>query len=213
MSHRLPVVVAERPKEYGPGYPAESLFADATTPSVYWCTPQNPTFPVVMTLEVTAVDATVDRFLFDTRVKGWETSAAKRLTIEVSAPDEPDDFAPAADLELSYDSLQHVVLARPTPVSRVRLTMHSNHGGTYVVLQKLQVFGTAVGVGEVMLPPGAHVTSAQREGVVLAAGYQVRWEDDDRVDWVPAGDVRPSSRATPAKPRKRSTRAKTRRDT
>ncbi len=210
MSHRLPVVVVERPQEYGPGYPAECLFADTTSPSVYWCTLQNPTFPVVMTLEVTAADATVERLLFDTRVKGWESSAAKRVTLDVSTPDEPDAFAQVADLELTFDALQHIVLARPTPAARVRVTMHSNHGGAYVVLQRLQVFGAAVGVGEVMLPPGAHVTAAQREGVVIAAGYQVRW-DDESVDWVPAGEVRPSARPAVTK-RKRMPRTKARGD-
>ncbi len=200
MSHRLPVIVAERPREYGAGYPAECLFAES--PTTYWCTPASPAYPVVMTLEVAAADATIDRFVIDTRVKGWETSAAKHVTIEVSPPREPGAFAEVADLELALDALQHVVLASPVPAGRVRVTMHSNHGGTYLVLQRLYVMGKAVGVGEVMLPPGAHVASGQREGVVVAAGYEVRWGDARETEWVPASALRPVERPTAAAPAK-----------
>lgn len=195
------MIVVERPDEYSGAYPAECLFADVTT--TYWCTPQNPTLPVVLTLQVTAVDPKVDRIVFDTRVKGWETSAAKRITIEVASAEAPDDYTVAADLELAYDSLQHVMLARPASAARIRITMHSNHGGGYVVLQRLHVFGTAVGVGEVMLPPGTFVGAGKRRGVVLAAGYQVRWSDD-AVTWEPAGELRPLAEALRPKRARRS---------
>lgn len=205
MSHRLPVLVLERPKEYGPVYPAESLFVDE--PSTYWCTPTGPTYPVVMTLQVTAMEAQVERFVIDTRVKGWESSAPRRITLEVSPVREPEVFVQVADLDLELNTLQHVVLAAPVSAARVRLTMHGNHGGNYLALQRFYVLGRGVGVGEVMLPPGARVTDGQQRGVVVEGGYEVRW-DDARTEWVAARALRTCAeapaRAKPAtKPRKK----------
>src|SRR5436190_1280430 len=110
MSHPLPVTVAVRPPEYSTGYATECLFAEQS-PS-YYCSPSNPQFPVSLTLDVTAHQATLERVLIDTRVKGWETSAARHVALEVAAPG-ADAFEPVAELELERDALQHVILPEP----------------------------------------------------------------------------------------------------
>ncbi|MEZ4394735.1 MAG: hypothetical protein R3A48_26980 [Polyangiales bacterium] len=195
MSHRLPLNILLRPPEYGPGYPTESLFDEA--PSTYWCTPTGPSFPVVLTVEVAAAEALVERFVFDTRVKGWETSAARRVSLEVSPALDPTAFQQVAELELEPNALLHVVPASAVSAARVRLTMHSNHGGNYLALQRFHVLGRGVGVGEVMLPPGARVTDGQRDGVVVEGGYSVRW-GGEVTEWVAARALQPAS-AAPAK--------------
>lgn len=184
MSQRLPVTVVDRPKEYSASYAAEVALSE--TPSSYWCTPSGTAPPVVMTLEVAAFEATVERLVIDTRVKGWETSAVKRVVVEVSPPSEPEGYAQVADLELGYDALQHVVLAEALPAGRVRLTMLSNHGGQYFALQRLHVFGKALGVGDAVHPLGTRVTSGEREGAVTGFGYEVLFDGDNGPSWVPA---------------------------
>ena len=194
MGKPLPLVVRERPPEYSDAYATERLFEDA--PTSYWCSPTGPTFPVVMGFEVTAPEASIERFAFDTRIKGWLTSAAKQVAVEVPSDGYRGGWERLFEVELEQDMVQQVILAAPVTAQSLRLVISSNHGGQYAALARVQVIGSAIGVGEAMLPPGTPVTDGQRQGVVTASGYVVRWSDGQE-SFAPAGMVRFSAAAPP----------------
>lgn len=127
----VPYVVAPGLPEWNDSYSARHL-ADGTSSS-YWCTGASPTYPIVATLSLAPTALTgID---FDTRMPGYETSAVRVVTVEtLGAGGLPLD---TRTVELHQNAVGSLSYAAPQTASQVRLTFHSNFGGSYAGLAEL----------------------------------------------------------------------------
>lgn len=121
-------------------------------PSTYWCTPANPTFPVMGTITFPA-PATVMSVNFNTALPGYATSGAREITLEALGPNGmPVAMVPAV---LNQSTVTTVSFPAPTPAMALRLTIRSNYGGTYLGISEMQITGVGVAA-----PPVAAVPTA-----------------------------------------------------
>lgn len=133
----VPFAVAPGLPEWNSGYGAH-LLHDGTNTS-YWCTGVQPGYPIVATL--TLAPSAITGVDFDTRLPGYETSAVRVVTVEALGP----TGAPleTQTVELNQNAISSLSFASPLTPTQVRLTFHSNFGGSYA------------GLGEVVLRTGA----------------------------------------------------------
>lgn len=157
---------------------AARYLGDGTTSS-YWCTASGPTFPIVATL-VPSVPTPITGLDLDTRVSGYETSAIRVVTVErLGAGGAPLD---AQTIELAQNAVTSLTFAAPLPASRVRLTFHSNFGGTYAALAEVTLRlgpGTGRPPTPAVAPPALAVAPPAPPGGVpytVAAGLPF-WND------------------------------------
>jgi hypothetical protein len=147
-----PFTVAPGLPEWNDSYSARRL-GDGTNTS-YWCTGVSPTYPIVATLSLSPTALTgVD---FDTRLPGYETSAVRVVTVEtLGSGGLPLD---TQTVELGQNAVSSLSYAAPQTATQVRLTFHSNFGGSYA------------GLGEVVLRTGAPTGVPVRAAAAPQAG-------------------------------------------
>ena len=153
---------------------AARYLGDGTTSS-YWCTAMSPTFPMVATLVPSAPSAITGLDL-DTRVSGYETSAVRVVTVETLGAG--GAMLDAQTIELAQNAVTSLTFAAPLTPAQVRLTFHSNFGGSYAALAEVTL-RVGPGTGR---PPTPAVAAAlpppPRAGVpyTVAAGLPF-WND------------------------------------
>jgi len=110
-------------------------------PNSYWCTPSNPTFPVMGMLQFPA-PATVQSLVFNNMLPGYVTSGAREVMIEALGPTGmPAGMTMAT---LAQNSVTPVMFPAPVSAAMLRITVRSNYGGPYAGLSELQVMGVGV---------------------------------------------------------------------
>ncbi len=110
-------------------------------PSTYWCTPANPTFPVMGTLQF-PMPAIVQTVSFNTMLPGYATSGVREVMIEaIGANGMPAAVAMGV---VNMNSITPVSFPAPVSAVMLRLTVRSNYGGTYAGISELQVLGNGV---------------------------------------------------------------------
>lgn len=123
--------------EWNSGY-ALTHVADGSVGST-WFTPMNPTYPLVGMLTLPAV-GTITSITFDTNLGSYATSAVRELTTEfLGASGQVLSSIPVA---LPQSARTTVPLPSPVQASSVRLTIRSNHGGSYAGLAEIVIDGS-----------------------------------------------------------------------
>lgn len=150
---------------------AARYLGDGTTSS-YWCTAAGPTFPLVATL-VPSLPTPITGLDLDTRVSGYETSAIRVVTVEtLGAGGAPLDVR---TIELAQNAVTSLTFAAPLAASRVRLTFHSNFGGTYAALAEVTL-RVGPGTGRPPTPAVAPAPPARGIAYTVAPGLPF-WND------------------------------------
>lgn len=153
---------------------AASYLHDGTNTS-YWCTAMNPTFPMGATLTLAPTVLTgVD---FDTRLRSYETSAVRVVTIEALGP--TGQPLQTHTVELNQNAISSFTFPSPVATGQVRVTFHSNFGGPYAGLAELALrTGPPTGVPvRPAVAPNAPPPVAPVQGLPYVAASLPVWNE------------------------------------
>ena len=119
-----------------PGLPEWSASYRATgltdaNPATQWYTPMSPTFPVTATFTPLA-PSPVGGIDIDTTLGSYNTSGAREVQIELLTADGTPPRVMA--FTLNQGAVNSIPVTPPMVPSQIRLTMRSNHGGSYLAI-------------------------------------------------------------------------------
>jgi hypothetical protein len=177
-----PPPVGTLPYTIAPGVPTWSTsyavghLADGN-PSTAWYTPASHPLPVVLTLAL-ASPAQLVGLDFDTHLGSYATSAARDVEVEVFGRD--GQLATQTRGALAQEATTSMALPMPVEAASVRITLRSNHGGSYTGLAGLDLRSTP-GTG---LPP---LPSVDRGLPYTVAGLP-QWNDTYAVGMMSDGN-------------------------
>jgi hypothetical protein len=98
-------------------------------PGTQWYTPMGPTFPVMATMTPLA-PSPVGGIDIDTTLGGYNTSGAREVQIDITTADGSPPRSMA--FTLNQGVVNSIPIVPPVVPSQIRLTMRSNHGGSYL---------------------------------------------------------------------------------
>lgn len=134
LAHTVPYTLAPNLPFWNETY-APARMQDAT-PTTYWCTSMNPTFPITATLTL-ASPTVVRGLLLDNRLGTYETSGIQGVTITAHGP--AGDVLTTTTAMLPRNAATMVPLPMPVTTASLTVTFTSNHGGSYAGLAEMIV--------------------------------------------------------------------------
>jgi hypothetical protein len=163
-------------------YEAEHFFDNDQ--AWYWSTTPNPTFPVVIALQLTT-PGTVTSVTIDPRVvdSPRPTDAPQAVTLEIAPIDNPTAFVQVATGTVLDAAVTTLNLATPTPAGTLRLTIASNHGGNFVVVNELRVMGRPAPAAAPSGPPQASLAFVIAQRPPEMMNYETERFFDNDPEW------------------------------
>lgn len=166
-----PPAAGAAPFSVAPGVPTWSSTYEAVNlsdndPATAWYTPASHPLPVVLTLTLTA-PAQLVGVDFDTNLGSYATSAARDITVDVLGPD--GQVATTASGGLNQAAITSMPLPMPVMATSVRITIRTNHGGSYTGLAGIAL-RTTPGTGQAPM-------AAVDRGLAYSVSGLPQWND------------------------------------